>query len=190
MNKTASLEVLLFVAGEEGMSRRDLASLLDISPQALEQQLKKLQEKYDADDLSSLTIIETAGKMRLTTKMAFEPLLKSYAKSAINQSVSRSGLEVLSIIAYKQPITRVEIDNIRSVNSSGAISTLKHYNLIEGKGQLEAPGRPTLYGTTDYFLDYIGINSLDELPSIERLEAQTADQEVQLFTEVEVEDEN
>ena len=87
----------------------------------------------------------------------------------MNQSLSRAALETLSIIAYKQPITRIEVDDIRGVNSSGAISKLLSFELIREDGKKEVIGRPNLYVTTDYFLDYMGINHLDELPMLKRL---------------------
>ena len=99
----------------------------------------------------------------------------------MNQSLSRAALETLSIIAYKQPITRIEVDDIRGVNSSGAISKLLSFELIREDGKKEVIGRPNLYVTTDYFLDYMGINHLDELPIVE--EPELIGQESQLFTE-------
>ena len=99
----------------------------------------------------------------------------------MNQSLSRAALETLSIIAYKQPITRIEVDDIRGVNSSGAISKLLSFELIREDGKKDVIGRPNLYVTTDYFLDYMGINHLDELPIVE--ETELIGQESQLFTE-------
>ncbi|MDR0199149.1 MAG: segregation/condensation protein B [Streptococcaceae bacterium] len=166
MNNAAKIEVLLYVAGEEGLSLADLSSLCELAPTACQQQIEKLSEKYSADKESALAIIKTADKYRLSTKEDFAELLKSYAKTTVNQSLSKSAVEVLSIVAYKQPITRLEIDNLRGVSSSGVLSTLRMFNLITAAGQLEAPGRPTLYATTEFFLDYIGINSLEDLPAV------------------------
>ena len=114
-------------------------------------------------------------------------MLREYSKAPINQSLSRAALETLSIIAYKQPITRMEVDEIRGVNSSGAISKLQIFDLIRENGKKEVLGRPNLYVTTDYFLDYMGINSLEELPIVE--ETELIAEESQLFTE-RIEDEN
>ncbi|URZ88223.1 SMC-Scp complex subunit ScpB [Floricoccus penangensis] len=179
MNKTAMLEVLLFVAGEEGLTIRDLASLMSISPQATQQQIDKLKEKYENDEESALTIIETASRYRLTSKDIFKELLQHYAKTPINQSLSKAALEVLSIIAYKQPLTRIEVDNIRGVNSQGAITTLLTFDLIKVIGKKEVIGSPNLYATTDFFLDYLGINSLEELPQVD--ESKLDIEEVSLF---------
>ena len=181
LNKTATLELLLFVTGEEGLELNQLSELSGMSKFACEQQIERLIEKYQADEESALTIIETAGKYKLATKDSFADILKNYAKTPLNQSLSRSALEVLSIIAYKQPITRLEIDQLRGVNSSGALSTLRAYDLVEKTGTLEVVGRPGLYGTTEFFLDYIGINDLSELPEID--ESQFIGEKQVLFNE-------
>lgn len=181
LNKTATLELLLFVTGEEGLELNQLSELSGMSKFACEQQIERLIEKYQSDEESALTIIETAGKYKLATKDSFADILKNYAKTPLNQSLSRSALEVLSIIAYKQPITRLEIDQLRGVNSSGALSTLRAYDLVEKTGTLEVVGRPGLYGTTEFFLDYIGINDLSELPEID--ESQFIGEKQVLFNE-------
>ncbi|HFI0023696.1 TPA: SMC-Scp complex subunit ScpB, partial [Streptococcus pyogenes] len=124
-------------------------------------------------------LIETANTYRLVTKEGFAELLRAYAKTPMNQSLSRASLEVLSIVAYKQPITRIEIDDIRGVNSSGALSKLLAFDLIREAGKKDVVGRPHLYATTDYFLDYMGINHLDELIEVSAVEP--ADEEIALF---------
>lgn len=183
MNKTASCELLLFVSGEAGLTLAELSALTEMSKQACQQQVDYLKEKYHSDEESALTIIETAGKYRMTTKEEFAEILKNYAKTPLNQSLSKSALEVLAIIAYKQPLTRLEIDHLRGVNSSGVLSTLRAFDLVEKVGQVEAPGRPSLYATTEFFLDYIGINRLDELPEID--ESRFIAEEQTLFNESE-----
>ena len=188
LNKTATLELLLFVTGEEGLELNQLSELSGMSKFACEQQIERLIEKYQGDEESALTIIETAGKYKLATKDIFADILKNYAKTPLNQSLSRSALEVLSIIAYKQPITRLEIDQLRGVNSSGTLSTLRAYDLVEKTGTLEVVGRPGLYGTTEFFLDYIGINDLSELPEID--ESQFIGEKQVLFNENEELNEN
>ena len=181
MSTLAEIEALLFVAGEEGIRIRQLAELLSLPPTGIQQSLEKLTQKYEKDQDSSLALIETGGAYRLVTKPQFAAVLKEYSKAPINQSLSRAALETLSIIAYKQPITRIEIDAIRGVNSSGALAKLQAFNLIKEDGKKEVLGRPNLYVTTDYFLDYMGINHLEELPVINELDIQA--QESQLFGE-------
>lgn len=187
MSKLAELEALLFVAGEDGLRVRQIAELLSIPPTGVTQSLEKLAEKYQKDEDSSLALLETSNTYKIVTKQEFAELLREYSKAPINQSLSRAALETLSIIAYKQPITRVEVDEIRGVNSSGAISKLQIFDLIRENGKKEVLGRPNLYVTTDYFLDYMGINSLEELPIVE--ETELIAEESQLFTE-RIEDEN
>lgn len=187
MSKLAEIEALLFVAGEDGLRVRQLADLLSIPPTGVIQSLEKLAEKYRKDEDSSLALLETSNAYKIVTKQDFADLLREYSRAPINQSLSRAALETLSIIAYKQPITRIEVDEIRGVNSSGAISKLQIFDLIRENGKKEVLGRPNLYVTTDYFLDYMGINSLEELPVVEETELIT--EESQLFAE-RIEDEN
>ena len=187
MSKLAEIEALLFVAGEDGLRVRQIAELLSIPPTGVTQSLEKLAEKYQKDEDSSLALLETSNTYKIVTKQEFAELLREYSKAPINQSLSRAALETLSIIAYKQPITRVEVDEIRGVNSSGAISKLQIFDLIRENGKRDVLGRPNLYVTTDYFLDYMGINSLEELPIVE--ETELIAEESQLFTE-RIEDEN
>ena len=187
MSKLAEIEALLFVAGEDGLRVRQLAELLSMPPTGVTQSLEKLAEKYQKDEDSSLALLETSNTYKIVTKQDFAELLREYSKAPINQSLSRAALETLSIIAYKQPITRMEVDEIRGVNSSGAISKLQIFDLIRENGKKEVLGRPNLYVTTDYFLDYMGINSLEELPIVE--ETELIAEESQLFT-VRIEDEN
>lgn len=187
MSKLAEIEALLFVAGEDGLRVRQLAELLSMPPTGVTQSLEKLAEKYQKDEDSSLALLETSNTYKIVTKQDFAELLRKYSKAPINQSLSRAALETLSIIAYKQPITRMEVDEIRGVNSSGAISKLQIFDLIRENGKKEVLGHPNLYVTTDYFLDYMGINSLEELPIVE--ETELIAEESQLFTE-RIENEN
>ena len=177
----ARLEALLFVAGEDGLSLRTMAQLLEMPVTGLTQSLEKLQAKYEADEDSALYLLESSNTYKLVTKPDFASLLRDYSKTPINQSLSRASLEVLSIVAYKQPITRAEVDDIRGVNSSGAITKLLSFDLIREDGKKEVLGRPNLYVTTEYFLDYMGINHLEELPKVEEVDIDP--EEGQLFSE-------
>lgn len=131
----ARLEALLFVAGEDGLSLHAMAQLLEMPVTGLTQSLEKLQAKYEADEGSALCLLESSNTYKLVTKPDFASLLRDYSKTPINQSLSRASLEVLSIVAYKQPITRAEVDDIRGVNSSGAIAKLQAFNLIQEAGK-------------------------------------------------------
>ena len=158
MSKLAEIEALLFVAGEEGITARQIADLLSLPPTGVVQSLEKLAQKYQEDTGTSLCLMETASRYKLVTKADYASVLRDYSRTPMNQSLSRAALETLSIIAYKQPITRVEVDDIR-----------------------EVLGRPNLYVTTEYFLDYMGINHLEELPKVEEVDIDP--EEGQLFSE-------
>ena len=181
MSKLAEIEALLFVAGEEGITARQIADLLSLPPTGVVQSLEKLAQKYQEDTDTSLCLMETASRYKLVTKADYASVLRDYSRTPMNQSLSRAALETLSIIAYKQPITRVEVDDIRGVNSSGAITKLLSFDLIREDGKKEVLGRPNLYVTTEDFLDYRGINHLEELPKVEEVDIDP--EEGQLFSE-------
>ncbi|MEY8462048.1 SMC-Scp complex subunit ScpB [Streptococcus merionis] len=181
MNRLAEIEALLFIAGEEGLSLRQMAEVLELPPTGLSQSLEKLADKYRDDEFSCLALIQSGNKYRLVTKEIHADLLRRFSRTPINQTMSRALLETLSIVAYKQPITRLEVDEIRGVNSSSALSKLVTFELIEAVGHKEAIGRPRLYATTEYFLDFLGINSLEELPEVTAIDL--SQEESQLFVE-------
>lgn len=181
MSRLAEIEALLFIAGEEGLSLREMAEVLDLPLTGLNQSLEKLAVKYQADEDSSLALLESSNRYRLVTKDTHADLLRKYSRTPINQTMSRALLETLSIVAYKQPITRIEVDEIRGVNSSAALTKLLAFDLLKDVGRKEVIGRPRLYATTDYFLDFIGINHLEELPEISEHDLQQ--EESQLFIE-------
>lgn len=172
MDALKNLEALLFVVGEEGISLEELSYLLDIDTALTFEYLEELTEKYQKDEDSALHILEAGNHFVLTTKKECAPLLKKYAQSPISNTLSQAAMETLSIVAYKQPITRVQIDQIRGVQSTGAVQKLVARQLIEEKGRVEGPGRAILYGTTAYFMDFFALKSLDDLPDIEGMEEQ------------------
>lgn len=166
MNKIAIIEALLFVAGDEGLSLNEISELTNISVNKLENILLEMIEKYNNDVETGITIINTADKYQLVTKNKYADYVKSYAQSPFSQKLSRALLETLAIVAYKQPITRVEVEEIRGVQVANNLQKLRSRQLIKEMGRLDRPGRPLLYGTTDFFLDYFGIRSLKELPEL------------------------
>ena len=169
MTKLSELEALLFIVGEEGISNEELSGLLNLSEAEVTSLVKELKESYTQNSHSALHIFETESHYVLTTKKELAPLLKRYAQGTSN-TLSQAAVETLAIIAYKQPITRAEIEQIRGVQVSGAVQHLAAHKLIEEKGRVEGPGRPILYGTTGYFLDYFGLKSLEELPDTQEME--------------------
>lgn len=169
MTKLSELEALLFIVGEEGISNEELSGLLNLSEAEVANLVKELKDSYAQNPHSALHIFETESHYVLTTKKELAPLLKRYAQGTSN-TLSQAAVETLAIIAYKQPITRAEIEQIRGVQVSGAVQRLAAHELIEEKGRVEGPGRPILYGTTGYFLDYFGLKSLEELPDTQEME--------------------
>ena len=157
----AQVEGLLFISGDEGITLGNLAKITGFMKPALREMLAALQAKYAQDQDSALILLQSADTYRLATKQALAPVIKHFFEVPLTVP-----LETLAIIAYRQPITRLEIDSIRGVQSSGGIQKLMVRGLIDTKGRLDAPGRPFLYITTDNFLNYFGLTTLDELPAL------------------------
>ncbi|WP_285766279.1 SMC-Scp complex subunit ScpB [Peribacillus sp. SI8-4] len=159
------LEALLFAAGDEGLSVKQIASVLDITEYQATDIVEGLKEEYTAD-VRGIQVIEIAGVYQMTTKKEHSDYLKKLVETSSSQGLSQAALETLAIIAYKQPITRAEIDEIRGVKTERPIHTLVTKVLIKEVGRAEGSGRAYLYGTTKEFLDYFGLNSIDELPPL------------------------
>lgn len=180
--KISDLEAILFVVGDEGIGLEELSYLLNTKTAETYEMIQLLQGRYDEEENSALHILEVGNHFVLTTKKKFAPLLKKYAQSPLSNTLSQAALETLAIIAYKQPLTRMEVDEIRGVQSSGSVQKLVARQLIEEKGRVNGPGRAILYGTTDYFMDYFGLKTLGELPDIEAMEDElTEDVPMDLF---------
>ncbi|HCM88682.1 MULTISPECIES: SMC-Scp complex subunit ScpB [Vagococcus] len=170
MEVFSKIEALLFVAGNEGLTLNEMANILNKKTAHMYQFILDLKEKYDKDEERAVTILEVGDHFILSTKKEYADVLKLFAQSSINQNLSQAALECLSIVAYKQPITRPEIEELRGVQSSGSVQKLVARQLIEEKGRVEGPGRAILYGTTAYFFDYFGLKSINELPTVDQLE--------------------
>jgi len=166
----AKIMALLFVAGDQGIKEKDLAGLLEIDSAALRQNIEELKIKLMTDNDSGIQLVDYNELYKLVTKNEFNDLLTKYFKSGLGTKLSQAALEVLSIVAYRQPITRIEIDEIRGVQSSGSLNTLLMRKLIKENGKKDVPGHPNLYVVTDSFFDYFGIKSLKDLPELENFE--------------------
>lgn len=160
------IEAILFVAGDEGLTLEELSKITDQPLDTMAVLIEELETRLKTDESSGLLLIETANKYQIVTKKEYSEWIKRYAQSPFSQTLSRALLETLAIVAYKQPITRVEIEEIRGVQVTGNLQKLKTRQLIDEVGRLDQPGRPLLYGTTPFFLDYFGVNSLEELPKL------------------------
>lgn len=166
MNTIAQIEALLFVAGDEGLSLEILSELTMLSVEKISLAIKELTTQYQSNEDRGLALIETANVYQIVTKRKYAENIKDYAQSPYSQTLSRPLLETLAIISYKQPVTRIEIEEIRGVQVTGNLRKLRARQLIKEQGHLDRPGQPLLYGTTDFFLDYFGINTLEELPKL------------------------
>jgi len=166
MSKIQQLEALLFVSGESGLTVSEPATLTDSMVPAVNQSLGKLNQKYASDPDSALVILKSNETVRLATKESLANTVNQYFEAPSSTGLSQASLEVLAIIAYNQPITRIEIDEIRGVQSSGTLNKLMLRQLIAESGRKKGPGRPKLYQTTDYFMDYFGLKQLADLPPL------------------------
>lgn len=161
----AVLEALLFVSPEPVPVARLASVIGTVSKAEIEQALKTLQEQLDQEG-RGIQLVKVAGGYRLVTKADYAPWLKRLDKAKAAQKLSRSALESLAIIAYKQPLVRAEIEEIRGVETSGVIRTLLERKLVRIVGRKEVPGRPIMYGTTKFFLEHFGLQDLSQLPPL------------------------
>lgn len=161
----AILEGLLFASGDEGITIKQIAKVLDVPNEAVEHLIEEL--KYDYEHVNrGMIIIQSNEVYHLTTKPEHSSYYKKLLESPRTTRMSQATLETLAIIAYEQPITRVEIEEVRGVNSDYSVQTLVARSLVESIGRKDAIGRPMLFGTTKDFLTYFGLSSLDELPPL------------------------
>ena len=169
-NVHAAIEAVLFAVGG-AVSYGDLKDALQIEDKELKDALQEMQTRYDAEN-RGIRMIELDGKYQLCTKNDFYDELVRLVNAPKKHVLTDVLLETLSIVAYKQPVTRQEIEKIRGVSCSHAVNRLVEYNLVQEVGRLDAPGHPILFGTTDDFLRSFGISSMDDLPVItpDRLE--------------------
>ena len=179
-NYISVLEGLLFVAGDDGITLEEASYILELERSAVRQLLDELKKRLE-DENSGLELLLTASHYKLVTKASLKSYIEKYAVSPYSSQLSQASLETLAIIAYKQPVTRVDIESIRGVQSSGSIQKLLLRDLIEEAGRLETPGRPKLYKTTAYFMDYFGLESLDALPDASDLFDLNYEEANQLF---------
>ncbi|WP_232333870.1 SMC-Scp complex subunit ScpB [Thermoactinomyces intermedius] len=164
----AVLEGLLFAAGEEGMSIKELADVTGLEKHEVEQCLHDLRVDYK-EQQRGIQIVKVAQVYQMTTLPEHAPYFEKMAQAPNRSRLSRAALETLAIIAYRQPITRVEIEEIRGVKSERVLQVLSRKGLIREAGRAEGAGRPILYGTSKDFLDYFGLNDIEELPPPESI---------------------
>lgn len=159
------IEALIFVSGDPLPVRR-LTDLLDKEVEEISAAIELLSKRLDESG-SGMQVMEVAGGYQLRTRPTHSEYINRFLERKRKQTLSSAALEALAIIAYKQPITRAEIEAIRGVGVDGVLKSILDKKLVKITGVKEVPGRPNLYGTTKQFLEYFGINSLKDLPPVE-----------------------
>ena len=190
MNKQGILEGLLFVVGDDGLTLKQISELLDEDIDTCKEILLSLKQSYEAEN-RGIRISYWGDTFKLTTKKEHKDYYQKLIVNPNTNTLSQAALETLAIIAYNQPITRIEIDELRGVNNTWLLRKLVAKGLIKEVGKSTMPGRPNLYGTTSDFLDYFGLSTIKDLPKIEpkKEEKVTGDLFNSIYKE-EVKDEN
>ena len=161
---TRALEALFFVS-DEPLTTAVIAQALELDRREVERRCDQLQRDLEERD-AGLVLRNVAGGWRLFTHPDTQPAVERFVLSSRQARLTKAALETLSIVAYKQPVTRLQVSGIRGVNSDGVLRALQDRGLIEETGRDEGPGRPVLYGTTAAFLERLGLPSLAALPSL------------------------
>ncbi|MGJ9384883.1 SMC-Scp complex subunit ScpB [Salipaludibacillus sp. CF4.18] len=178
----AVIEGLLFVSGEEGIDEKQLMEVLELDRKTLKFYLAEMKEMYQSEQ-RGIQLVELAGGYQLTTKKEHAEFFKRLVQSPTSTTLSQAALESLAIIAYKQPLSRMEIEDIRGVKSERPIRTLSAKGLIKEVGRVEGTGRAILYGTTKQFLEQFGLRTIEELPPLTEQSEEDVEGEVDLFFE-------
>lgn len=158
------IESILFVSGKP-VHINDIAKSLNIDVKLAKTYVKTLLHKYIADK-RGIIIIEIEDSYQMCTNPIYFEHIKKIYKTEKAKTLSQTAIETLAIIAYKQPVTKSEIEHIRGVNCDHIVNRLVEYNLVCEKGRQDMPGKPILFGTTDEFLKYFGFNNLEQLPNL------------------------
>ena len=183
----AAISAILFAMGDS-VELAKLSEAIGYSVEEVKEIIAKMKSKYERNKDFGLTIVELDDSVQMCSKTEMYEYLIKVAKIPRNMHLSDTALETLSIIAYKQPVTRAEVEKIRGVSCDHPINKLLEYGLITELGRLNAPGRPLLFGTTEQFLRSFGVKSIDDLPDIapDRLEEfkKEAAEEIQLKLDI------
>ena len=182
MNLLGVLEGILFVVGDECVTLKQICEILNLENDQAKELLLELKKTYEEDN-RGIRISYLGDAFKLTTKKEHKEYYQKLIENPDSNTLSQAALETLAIIAYNQPITRVEIDQMRGVSNNHIIRKLHAKGLIKEVGKSTMPGRPNLYGTTSEFLDYFGLSSISDLPIINQEENET-EHEKELFTSI------
>lgn len=184
----AVLEGLLFVVGDDGLNLDQMCEILEQNEEQVKELINELQREYQNSE-RGIIIKKFGNNYKLTTKSEHKDYYEKLSEISDSRTLSQSALETLAIIAYNEPITRLQVDELRGVNSSQMIRNLVAKDFVKELGKSDTLGRPNLYGITSQFLDYFGLSSKDELPKFEELK--NDDEDIDLYNskykEVEVE---
>ncbi len=164
------IEAILYVSGEP-ITLKDLARALDQEEAEVDAAAGRLAEYYDRN-LRGLRLKRFGSHIQLATRAEYAPYIERLLQPVQKQSLSQAALETLAIVAYRQPVTRLDLEAVRGVKCDYSLQSLINKNLVKEVGRKETIGRPILYGTTDAFLAHFGLRSLDELPDPDRFLAQ------------------
>ncbi len=187
MDLKGVIEGILFVVGDEGITLDKICEILAITMEDAKKLLKELKTNYEKED-RGIRISYLGDSFKLTTKQEHKEYYERLVENPDNNLLSPSALEVLAIVAYNQPITRIEIDEMRGVSSTHMIRRLVAKGLLKEAGKSTMPGRPNLYKTTSDFLDYFGLATINDLPAIDMTEKES-EEESDLFTSIYKEEE-
>ena len=177
------IEAVIFAANEP-VSVEQLARLLDeLDGDTVAQLIYELQKEYDSTG-RSFQIVEIANGFQICTRNQYADWIRKFYTTELSSRLTVSALEALAIIAYKQPVTRAEVEEVRGVNSDSVIRTLSERNLVKIIGRKQAPGRPMIYGTTTDFLMHFGLRDLSELPSVDEIEKMLGTPEEEMRAEI------
>lgn len=185
-----AIEAILFTMGES-VEAEKIAAAIDHDVDTTIRMIHNMMDNYEAEG-RGIKIIELDGSFQLCTKQEYYDTLIKVCSQPKKYTLSDAALETLSIIAYKQPITKMEIEKIRGVNSDRAVNKLAELELVKEVGRLDAPGRPMLFGTTEEFLRTFGVQSIDELPVIseDMIEQYKEEAEYEVLSEIKSEEED
>lgn len=178
------VEGLIFASGDDGITVKQLKNILNITDEMIAHLIEELKYDYERID-RGIMMMESKGVLHLTTKPEHSEFYKKLLETPNSNRMSQAALETLAIIAYRQPITKAEIEELRGVKSDRPLQSLVAKSLIEEIGRKDSVGRPILYGTSKDFLTYFGLTSLEELPSLpdEVSDSSEVNQEADLFFE-------
>ncbi len=182
VNYGAIIEGLLFVVGDEGLTLDNLEKIIEQPKSVIKEELMKLKKNYESSD-RGIRITYLGDAFKLTTKKEHKSYYQKLITNEDSNTLSDAALETLAIIAYNEPITRLEIDELRGVSSSQMLRKLVAKGLVKISGKSTMPGRPNLYKTTHEFLDYFGLATIKDLPEFIK-EEETNSEEKELFNSI------